>query len=239
MISVVDEVLSGEAKYRIKDENGNILYDNVTIEEGTPVNTQGTPLNKVLFDSIQADINSRVLKTDKATQAQAEGGSDNTKYMTSLRTKNYCDKNVGIKITKINLSSSDANSIDLSTYLTSNVEKLVIILNCKFAASNMAPIALGGTGLRLTRGGKYNNTSGGNPRNLGGISQVENANIKIEIFPNINSYNVFGNIGSNSQQDNFVNEVGGFDTLTTLTTGKRDTDSRNYDYQVAIYKYLK
>lgn len=52
----------------------------------TPVTQAGTPINKLLFDSIQADLNTRMLKTDIATQSQAENGQDNTKFMTALRT---------------------------------------------------------------------------------------------------------------------------------------------------------
>lgn len=54
MIEVKDEILNGEPKYRLKDENGNVIYDNFSIEQITPVIQEGTPLNKVLFDSIMS-----------------------------------------------------------------------------------------------------------------------------------------------------------------------------------------
>lgn len=52
MLDFKDEVLNGEPKYRLKDENGKVIYDNLSIEQITPVIQEGTPINKVLFDYI-------------------------------------------------------------------------------------------------------------------------------------------------------------------------------------------
>lgn len=52
MIEVKDEILNGEPEYRLKDKNGNIIYDNLSIEMITEILQAGTPLNKVLFDRI-------------------------------------------------------------------------------------------------------------------------------------------------------------------------------------------
>lgn len=87
MINVIDEVLDGEELFYItpvKDSYGNTVY---RIQLATRVETPGTPHNKVLFDSIKDDLNSRLLIADKATQAEAEAGTNNTKYMTPLRNK--------------------------------------------------------------------------------------------------------------------------------------------------------
>lgn len=59
MINVIDEVLNtgatdNKVKYRIIREDGSNEIVQINLE--TPVTTQGTPLNKVLFDSIQADL---------------------------------------------------------------------------------------------------------------------------------------------------------------------------------------
>lgn len=84
MNNVVDEVLNTAAtdnkiKYRItKSDN---TYEDVTIDLITPVTTEGTALNKVLFDSIKDDLNSRLLISSKATQAEAEAGTNTTKYI--------------------------------------------------------------------------------------------------------------------------------------------------------------
>ena len=56
MKTVLDEILSDEPKYRIKDGNGNILYDNLVIEQITPATQEGTPLDKALFDSIHSHL---------------------------------------------------------------------------------------------------------------------------------------------------------------------------------------
>lgn len=87
MNAVVDEVLAGEPRYNITDNQGNILYRNVKIDLATAITTAGTPLNKLLFDSIQADLNSRLLIANKATTAEAQAGINNVKYMTPLTTK--------------------------------------------------------------------------------------------------------------------------------------------------------
>lgn len=59
MINVIDEVLNtgatdNKVKYKIK--HADSTEEIVEIELATPVATQGTALNKLLFDSIQADI---------------------------------------------------------------------------------------------------------------------------------------------------------------------------------------
>ena len=56
MIDVKDEILNGDPKYRIRDKEGNIIFDNLTIEQITPIIQEGTPLNKVLFDKIGTNL---------------------------------------------------------------------------------------------------------------------------------------------------------------------------------------
>lgn len=55
-IEVKDEILNGEQRFRIRDENGNIILDNLTIEMITPLLQQATPLNKLLFDKITSRL---------------------------------------------------------------------------------------------------------------------------------------------------------------------------------------
>lgn len=62
MLYVKDEILNGVPKYRIRDREGNIILDNLTIEQITPVLQEGTPLNKALFDKI--DTNLSKIKSD-------------------------------------------------------------------------------------------------------------------------------------------------------------------------------
>lgn len=59
MNNVVDEVLNtaetdNKIKYRITHSDNTSEVVQIDLE--TPVTTQGTPLNKALFDSIQADV---------------------------------------------------------------------------------------------------------------------------------------------------------------------------------------
>lgn len=51
-INVLDEVLSSEPLYEIKDETGKVVATNCTIEMITSVLQNGTPINKKLFDDI-------------------------------------------------------------------------------------------------------------------------------------------------------------------------------------------
>lgn len=51
MIDFKDEILEGEPRYRVRDANGNLIHDNVSIELATSVAQEGTSLNKVFFDA--------------------------------------------------------------------------------------------------------------------------------------------------------------------------------------------
>lgn len=55
-IEIKDEILTGEPRYRIRDNNGNIIQDNVAIEKTTPVKQEATPINKKLFQDLYNDI---------------------------------------------------------------------------------------------------------------------------------------------------------------------------------------
>lgn len=62
MINIKDEILNVSAqpdvnpRYTIRDNNGNIISDNVQIELKTPVLQEGTPINKVLLENIQLEM---------------------------------------------------------------------------------------------------------------------------------------------------------------------------------------
>ena len=57
MLDFKDEILEGNPKYRVRDENGNIIVDNASIEMITNIMQEGTLINKKLFDNIQEEIN--------------------------------------------------------------------------------------------------------------------------------------------------------------------------------------
>lgn len=90
MNNVIDEVLDTaqtDNKIKYKIIHADSTEEIVQLELYTPVTTEGTALNKALFDSIQADLNTRLLISNLATQQEAEAGTNNTKYMTPLRVK--------------------------------------------------------------------------------------------------------------------------------------------------------
>ena len=60
MIEIKDEILASEPRYRITDNNGNIIADNVTIEMITQMIQEGTPMNKELFERFENDYSSQI-----------------------------------------------------------------------------------------------------------------------------------------------------------------------------------
>lgn len=91
MNNVIDEVLAGEPRYNIKTDGGSSIYNNVQIDLATNVTTAGTPLNKALFDSIQADLNTRLLISNKATTSEAQTGTNDVKYTTPKKVQDKLD----------------------------------------------------------------------------------------------------------------------------------------------------
>lgn len=77
-INAQDEILdtSGQLdskpRYRIRDNNGTILYDNVTLEVATPVTQEGTAIDKALFDKIDGAL---------ALIVSKDNGEDFKKYI--------------------------------------------------------------------------------------------------------------------------------------------------------------
>ena len=59
MIDVQDEVLENEPLYRgIDSATGEVVFEGITLEMITKILQSGTPINKALFDSIKADLES-------------------------------------------------------------------------------------------------------------------------------------------------------------------------------------
>ena len=91
MNNVVDRVptqvlANGAIRYETFDSSGT-SQGYLWIKRADDPSEAGTPLNKVLFDSIASDISSRLLISSKATTAEAQAGTNNTKYMTPKTTK--------------------------------------------------------------------------------------------------------------------------------------------------------
>lgn len=136
MNNVIDEVLAGEPRYNIKTDGGSSIYNNVQIDLATTVTTSGTPLNKALFDSIQADLNTRLLISNKATTAEAQAGTNDTKYMTPLKTQQKLNSLTTViegqtndTTTLISWTASDKKVFRLSGKLRRGQSGLAFLLN--------------------------------------------------------------------------------------------------------------
>ena len=53
---ILDEILESDPRYTLKENNGNIIQDNVDIVLKTPVMQEGTPINRALFRNLQGDL---------------------------------------------------------------------------------------------------------------------------------------------------------------------------------------
>ena len=157
MNNVVDEVLAGSPRYTIKDNGGTTLYDNVQIDLKTQVTTQGTPLNKALFDSIQSDLTSlntnKLNVSDKATTQQAQEGIDDTNYSTSKKVQD-----------KLNYLVSSVSKNTVSTHticdFTSYPNAKIITISGIVTTGSGGKITIDGTNIRgVATSGGISNTS--------------------------------------------------------------------------------
>lgn len=148
MNAVVDEVLAGSPRYTIKDNGGTTLYDNVQIDLKTQVTTAGTPLNKALFDSIQTDLNTRLLISNKATQAEAEAGSNDTKYMTPQKVQNKLNSLI------TTTTQSSAGTYTICTFANYTNAKIIKISGQTKRGNNDTEYIFNGSGLN-----GFNNTT--------------------------------------------------------------------------------
>ena len=192
-----------------------------------------------MFDSIKNDLNSRLLIASKATQAQAEAGSDDTNYSTSLKVKQYCDKNVGVKKTLIALVTGQTTSLDITQYFTSQTEKIEIIVDATTSPSDSGgKLSLVGSTIIHGSGGS---AVGDTTRNIGGISNASFIIGKLELYPRMELMQSASNSGFycfHGRINNDVDEYGTFLNLTSITL-PRLLISGNYTNQVAIFQYLK
>ena len=200
MTNVVDEVLNtaqtdNKVKYTLTRDNGTT--ENVQIDLLTPVVKQGTPLNKVLFDSIKDDLNTRLLISNKATQAEAETGTNDTKYMTPLKTKQEIavNKVVEYKFSMADLVTEGTGNqqvkvIPISTYLTSDTYKLEIYVNGFYRLEQVGynlPITVVGTKMlqrSIATGDTSTATNTSSSINITSSSAKSSLRFKAEILNN-------------------------------------------------------
>lgn len=113
----------------------------------------GTKLNKAYFDTIQTDVNNlntnKLNVSAKATQAQAEAGSDNTNYMTPLRVQQKFNSLISTS------SGGSTGSISLSGY----TNQIVTIYGYgKYSISSNTYSRINGTGIQYH--GTHTSSSG-------------------------------------------------------------------------------
>ena len=82
MIDFKDEILDGEARYNVRGLDGNVIHDDVTIEMGTHVVQEGTPLNKDFFTRFYNNIKSVQDLSWKWNQARVAKKWDDYNYLT-------------------------------------------------------------------------------------------------------------------------------------------------------------
>lgn len=199
------------------------------------ITNEGGTANEAFFDSIDVDIKARLAIESKATSAEAIASTDDTKYMTPLKTKDAIDAMKGVLYTGIDLSASKNTTISLTQYLTEKVRKLEININVMFAAS--PNIVMNGTNIRVGIGGKDGGTVGSRElanRNFGYVVGV------LSIYPESNTYTFIGQGAGNTTSDKFdFEDFGTFESLTSLVFGAKYDASHNFDTQIGIYQYLK
>lgn len=84
MLPYSNRVVEFPRRYQlVKVPGTSDVYDLVPVP-GTITNP-GRAMNEEFFDSISTDIGNKLSTSNKATQSEAENGSNNTKYMTPLR----------------------------------------------------------------------------------------------------------------------------------------------------------
>ena len=121
-IEFQDEILdtSGQSdnkpRYRIRDNNGTVLYDNVMLEVATPITQEGTEITADMFDKVNAIM---------LSVASRDNGEDFKKYIETgeyggIKTPDILDplyelkdlwqKEIESKINSINTSISSLNT---------------------------------------------------------------------------------------------------------------------------------
>lgn len=242
MNNVVDRVPTqvldnGAVRWEQFDAQGNSL-GYVYMKRADEPSVEGTPINKVLFDSIQTDLTNlstnKLNVSAKATQVEAETGTDDTKYMTPQKTKAQIDVFKGVTYTGVNLSTSQNTTINLSTYMTNKVRRIDIVINAMFNGN--PNIVMNGSHIRVGYGGK--DGYGSSSVNLGDHT-FGYAVAVLSIYLDSNTYSFIGQGAGDTISDKFnVYEFGTFESLTSIVFGAK-YDSGNFDNQVAVYQYLK
>ena len=233
---VPTQVLSnGAIRYEQFDSSGNII-GYVYMKRADEPSEEGNIWNKVVYDGIKDELGIKLNISDKATQAQAVEGQNDTKYMTPLKTKQ------AIKANKIlyyipTLSTSSNNSINVSDYINDDVVRLDVVLNVTFG-TNYTDLKINASKISGSIG--YLNY-GENTVRIGNALYIDGAGLRFSIFPKQQTVHVNGHIMKMSSQTGGTGTMGevsatySYESLSTITFGK--LFSRNIDNPVSIIQY--
>lgn len=238
---------NGAVRWEQFDSNGNSL-GYVYLKRADEPTEVGNAWNKIIYDGIKSEFGDVLYITEKASQAEAEGGTNNTKYMTPLTTVQCVDKVKGLKYTGIDISSNANNTIDLTQYLNTSIEKIDVIINAFLTASSATqyvPVKINGTRMFKNTGGKPSTSSDANQIIIGEIQRVRQALIHMSIYPKSNFFSIDGSVLQyNSADITRVNDIYTYESLTSINIGQAYTTGgtavhQNYANQVHIFQYLK
>lgn len=248
MTNFVDTVFNTSAtgnviKYNLKHADNTT--EQVQLSVATPITTQGTALNKAFFDTIQTDLNNKLAISSKASQSEAETGTNDTKYMTPLKVKQEALKILETqKVIEYKKTSAEGTAgIDLSTYLTSDTVKLEIYINgIHSTSSNTSSVTLTGTHLKdqSTATGDMSRNTHSSYTSLTLASNVRSIRLHLEIVKTIGTVYLDGL--NNSGSTEAINKTIGFDTITQITTPSFNDNVSGYynlPYPITIIQYKK
>lgn len=217
MVNFVDTTLNtsatgGVVKYTLTHADSSTEL--VQIDLATPIQTQGTALNKVTFDSIQTDLtnlsNNKLNVSNKATQSEAETGTNDTKYMTPLKVQQK------INSLKTSASGTTTGSVSLTGYTNQVVE---ICGYCRYAGTSNAYSRLTGTQITYygthTSANTYQTTC---PFNTYTASSSYPA-FRIVIDFNTKTFTINSTCYTNSASVYMDTTCGTFSTLTSINFG--------------------
>lgn len=222
MINFIDEILASAPKYTIT-HNDNTTEE-VSIDLATTVTTQGTPLNKALFDSIKDDLDARLLIADKATTIEAQTLTNDSHYMTPLKVKE------GLQyLTKTGSASNSTTTAQTTTMLDMTdivADAKRIIVSGMLKAYSNSSIKINGTGLR------YDDSSATTTVTFNVTGTIIGATynpFKIEI--DLNAKTIYCVVNSNVSSYTYT-------TLTNIATELKATSSNTTEVAYTItYMY--
>lgn len=163
-----------------------------------------------MFDSIQTDLNSRLLTSNKATTSEAQAGTNDTKYVTPLKVQ----QKLNSLITTGSYSAGTNTVVNFANYANAKIITITGNVIGSSGSSNTSYIAINGTSIS----GYYFD---GEVSSISSTSQLKlmlaNSNLRSHSFElkfDLYSKTFFGNYYDNSSSVTFLQ--GNFNAVTTL-----------------------